>query len=279
MKIANFSVLISIYSKANSDHFKLALDSLFLQTLMPSDFVIVCDGPITPELEQQISDFKLKYAVNDKINVEIVRLSKNMGLGHALNIGLEYCRHNIVARFDSDDICFVNRFEKQYLYFIKNEVDVLGTFMEEFNIEPKDKCQYHIQPINHSDILKKSKYLNPICHPTVMFNKMKVIKYGSYKDMPLFEDFFLWIRLLKNGLIFQNLNEPLVYFRVGDNMISRRSGLKYFIHEFNFYRASFTIGHINIFQFIIILFGKFLIRILPSRMLAVIYKIISRRSK
>lgn len=279
MVVADFSVLISIYIKADPSHFRLALNSLVRQTLQPSEFVIVCDGPITDDLERIISDFHAVYKNDPRININLVRLPVNKGLGMALRVGLNACKNKIVARFDADDICFEERFEKQYHYFVKNGIDVLGTFMEEFKVFPGDTSQYHIQPTEHIDIVSKSKYFNPICHPTVMFDKTKVIKHGSYDHMPLFEDYYLWIRLLQNNLVFANLPLPLVYFRVGDNMILRRSGLNYYRCEFDFYKAALKIHHISIIQFLSIVGIKFFLRILPPAVLLFVYKIFSRKTK
>ena len=42
-----------------------------------------------------------------------------MGLGNALNNGLKYCKNDIVARMDSDDIAVPERMELQLEAFIK----------------------------------------------------------------------------------------------------------------------------------------------------------------
>lgn len=46
-----YSVLMSVYSKENPAWLKLAIESIQDQTLPTSDFVLVCDGPLTPELD------------------------------------------------------------------------------------------------------------------------------------------------------------------------------------------------------------------------------------
>jgi len=54
----NFSVLIAVYQKENPEFLKLALESIwFQQTLQPSEIVLVCDGPLTKELNQVINVF------------------------------------------------------------------------------------------------------------------------------------------------------------------------------------------------------------------------------
>jgi len=45
-----FSVLMSLYIKEKSDFFDLAMKSIYEQTLLPSEVVIVHDGPLTNDL-------------------------------------------------------------------------------------------------------------------------------------------------------------------------------------------------------------------------------------
>ena len=104
-----YSVLMSVYSKENPAWLKLAIESIQDQTLPTSDFVLVCDGPLTPELDGVIAE---KHCQMGEI-LMVVRLEKNMGLGNALNEGIRHCRNDLVARMDSDDIAYPDRCEKQ----------------------------------------------------------------------------------------------------------------------------------------------------------------------
>ena len=52
---------------------------------------------------------------------------KNQGLAHALNYGLQFVETELVARMDSDDICFSARFEKQIAQFeVDSSIEILG---------------------------------------------------------------------------------------------------------------------------------------------------------
>lgn len=92
-----YSVLMSVYSKENPAWLKLAIESIQDQTLPTSDFVLVCDGPLTPELDGVIAE---KHCQMGEI-LMVVRLEKNVGLGNALNEGIKHCRNELVARMDS----------------------------------------------------------------------------------------------------------------------------------------------------------------------------------
>ena len=125
-----FSVLMSVYAKENPEHFWLALHSnLVEQTLLPDEMVLVCDGPLTPELDAVIAEYQEKCPAILRVH----RLSENGGLGKALNSGMEQCRYDWIARADSDDVCDAHRFEIQMNYLQEHpEVDILGSCIDEF---------------------------------------------------------------------------------------------------------------------------------------------------
>ena len=78
-----FSVLICVYGGDNALHFDQAMNSVFKQTLLPDEVVLVVDGPVDTNIQKIID----KYKKNDYLKV--VQLEKNMGLGIARNIGLK----------------------------------------------------------------------------------------------------------------------------------------------------------------------------------------------
>lgn len=264
-----FSVLLSVYFRDNADHLYLALESLFQQTLKPDEIVLVQDGPLTAELYNVINF----YISKNEIDFQVVALSENIGLGLALHAGLQLCQHNIVARMDSDDICCADRFEKQLAYFNQNaDVSVLGSAVEEFNMEPGDLSRFRRLPSTYSDILQFSKYRNPVNHPTVVFRKDHVLKVGSYMDMPLFEDYYLWIRVLINGYKMANLDDVLLRFRIGNDMIGRRHGISYLKKEIRFLRTVRSAGYLSFLEYIFSLTTKIPLRLLPKKTLERIYK-------
>lgn len=108
-----FSVLISVYKSDNPEHLETALKSIWdNQILKPDQIVLVQDGPVGDEIVNIINNFKA--ILDDKLS--FLELSVNLGLARALNEGLRLCKYDLIARMDSDDICFPNRFEKQIAF-------------------------------------------------------------------------------------------------------------------------------------------------------------------
>ena len=104
-----YSALMSVYEKEKPEYLKASIQSMLDQTVPPADFVIVCDGPLSPELTEVLEVFR---AERPQL-FQIVPLEKNGGLGPALNEGMKYCKYSLIARMDSDDISMPKRCERQ----------------------------------------------------------------------------------------------------------------------------------------------------------------------
>ena len=269
-----FSVLIPVYVKETPSYFNKALESITLQSLLPDEIVIVADGPLSKELDEVINIYTKQFP--DIFN--IIRLPKNMGMGVAMNTGLKNCKYEWVARMDSDDIARTNRFEKQIKYIEEHpEIDVLGSFAEEFISEIGDFAKIRVLPTSHQDILRFTKKRCPINHMTVMYRRTKAIEAGGYWENRIFEDYNLWYEMLKRSCRFANLPNVLIDVRVGNNMVDRRRGLSYFRQEFNFFKQMRNEGFINVINFITVVSVRFISRILPKFILEKIYYLLLRR--
>ena len=165
-KGTKLSVLMSIYSKDNPDYLKQSLSSLSNQSKVASEVVLVQDGPISQDIVDVINDYK------DKLNINIICLEKNCGLAMALNAGLPHCRHEIIARMDSDDISLPTRFEKQIAFMEATpDIDVCSAWISEYDRTMTHKVSIRKVPMDHESIIRFAKRRNPINHPAVMFRK------------------------------------------------------------------------------------------------------------
>lgn len=204
----SYSVLMSVYGKENPKYLQAAIESVLCQTLVPSEVVLVKDGPLTNELESVISYYKTPL-------LKLIALPNNRGLSNALNIGLKYCTNELVARMDTDDICFLDRYEKQVRFLQSHpEIDIVGTYATQI-----DECGTIMNklikvPIEHEDIIRLI-WTCPMNHPTVMFRKDKILSVNGYNSAagPRQDDYDLWFRCVEKGLRFANIPEPLLYYR------------------------------------------------------------------
>ena len=265
-----FSVLLSVYYKENPEFLEKSIESIYFgQILKPDEIILVEDGPLTEELYSTIEN--LKNQIGKEI-LKTIKLEKNMGLGNALKIGVEKCSNELIARMDTDDIAYPNRFEEQIKYF-KNypETDVLGTFMSEFTGNINNIICIKDAPDNKIDMKKYMKLRDPVNHPSVMFKKSKVLEAGNYKEIFLNEDSYLWGRMLSKGCVFRNICEPLVYFRTTNDTYKRRGGWKYIKAEYGLQKEFLKLGIINKVEFLRNITLKNTIRLIPNNLRKFIY--------
>lgn len=219
----NYSVLMTMYKKDNPAHARLAIDSMLNQTVKTNDFVLVCDGPLTKELDELID----VYQKNNAGIFNVVRFEENKGLGAALRYGVNICKNDLIARMDDDDIAKLNRCEIELKVFEEHpEVSIVGAYMNEFEENPNEVLRVKTVPVEQADILRFAKRRNPFNHSTVMFKKQDIIMVGNYSEMRTNQDVDLWVRALNKGLIGINVSESLVDFRFDSNTYQRRKDWK-----------------------------------------------------
>lgn len=265
-----FSLLMSVYKKENVAYFIDAMESILHQTRMPNEIILVKDGPLTQELEEVIQ----KYQANYPDLLKVLSLPKNVGLGSALNQGLELCRFEFVARMDTDDIAHPKRFEKQLNFLQQHpQTDVLGSWICEFETIPDMPFSFRKPPLQHPKILSYAQYSNPINHMSVIFRKHTIIDAGNYQPMDGMEDYYLWVRVIQKGGLFANIPEILIYARTGISMIARRQGIDYFKKEIYLQQKFLNIGYISYPRFFLNLLIRALPRLFPISILNIVYKI------
>jgi len=269
-----FSVLMSVYKNENPTFFDLSLESnLRFQTLVPDEFVLICDGDLTSELEAVIQ----KY-INLFPEVMKVFRKENGGLGKALNYGLPKCSYSIVARSDSDDVCAHNRFEKQMKFLEEHkDIGIIGSNIDEFDNDWEKPINIKTMPLTHEELYEMAKFRNPLNHMSVMMRKDEVIRLGSYRHIPYIEDYELWVRAMINGIRISNIGEVLVHARTGNGMIKRRGTKKYIKswHILNKYMVDN--GMIGFFTYIRNMFSICCFVFLPGKLKEYLYKKILRK--
>lgn len=222
-KQQTYSVLMAVYKKEDPVFFRQSIESMIEQTLPFTDFVLVCDGPLTKALERVIHWAEERLGER----FQCIRLKENRGLGNALRIGVPRCRCSVIARMDSDDISRPDRCEKQFRILERDGYSIVSGTLQEFAETPGDLQRFRILPRTSAEIREYAKKRNPFNHPCVMYRKEDVLKAGNYQDFPGFEDYCLWVRMLMEGAEGYNIQEPVLDMRAGHGMYSRRGGISY----------------------------------------------------
>ena len=222
---SQFSVLMSLYVKEKAEYADQCFQSLLRQTVQASEWVIVEDGPLTPELYALLD----RYQKENPGLIRRVPLEKNRGLGLALRTGVPECSFELIARMDTDDIAREDRFERQLKEFAADpELDICGSHIIEFEGTADNELARRKVPLTHDEIVEYQKTRSAFNHMTVMYRKSAVLRAGNYEHCPLMEDDMLWVRMILSGSKCSNIDDYLVYARTGTAMIERRGGWGYF---------------------------------------------------
>ena len=264
-----FTVLQSVYKSDNPVFLSQSLQSIADNSIQPACVVLVKDGVLTPELETVISEWK------DKIPLKVVGYENNQGLAHALNYGLQFVETEFVARMDSDDIAYKNRFEKQITYMEENpEIALSSGYISEFDDNDMIPKSIRRVPLLYDEIVSYLKKRNAFNHMAVCFRKSAVLAAGGYQEVPYFEDYDLWIRIVQKGYKVSNIPELLVNARIGNDMIGRRHGFAYSQYEINFLKRQLKSGFISKCEYRKLVVKRVPVRLLPKKILKTIYKLL-----
>ena len=265
--IEAYSVLMSVYAKEKPENLRQSLESMFAQDPVTDDFVLVCDGPLTGELDRVIAEYEAAYPASFRP----LRFAENRGLGPSLRDGLLACRNDLVARMDSDDISLPDRCRKQLALFeARPELKICGGAIAEFMGSPENTLSVRSLP-GSGELAAYARLRNPFNHMTVMFRKSAVLAAGSYRDAPLFEDYDLWLRMLGQGWVGDNLPDILVLARV-DGMHSRRGGAAYLKKAAAFRRQMLRNGYCSGFEYVYALSACAAVYLMPNRLRQWIYR-------
>lgn len=275
MENNKYSFLISVYKKEHPEFLKVALDSMVNQTLKPSEIVLICDGPLTEDLNHIIDDYNKKYP-----NVfNIIRLENNVGLGVALSVGVNHCSNELIARMDSDDYSDPNRMKVTIEYLTENpDTDLVGTNCVEFEEDIDNPISLREMPISHEEIVKYSKTRNPYVHPSVTFKKTKLLEAGNYRHYLWIEDYDMWVRMILVGAKCANIPQTLTYMRINDDFYRRRGGFKYMRAILKFKKEMYRIKYITFRQYLKTSFATIVMSFLPNFIRKRMYKKVLRKS-
>lgn len=251
-----FTVVMAVYKDDCKDYLSDSLSSLFHQTTPPNEILIVVDGPIPQDLCQYIC------TVQNNPLIRVLRSENNIGPGPARHMAIINARYPIIAIMDADDISHPDRFEIE-LSYLQSGYDVVGAWITEFT---DDTNHRHIRktPLEHDQIEKYAHIKNPMNNVTVMMKKSSYLAVGGFNNIRGFEDYDLYVRMLKYGYKFVNIPISLCNVRTGADMYKRRGGLKLISIEvsvlYRFYKYEFY----SFFDFIRGLIVRITVRMLPN---------------
>ncbi len=267
-----YSVLMTVYKSDNPLFIREAIDSMLHQTIRTNDFVIVCDGLLTNEIDNLLDGYSKDY--KDIIN--LIRLKENVGLGAALQQGVLLCKNELIARMDDDDISMPDRCEKEMDVLKNSDLSIVGSYVKEFYNNQYEEGRIKKVPARYDEIIKFSRRRNPFNHSTVMFRKNDLIQAGNYSNMRTNQDVELWVRMLNNGYKGENITEPLVNFRFNRDTYSRRKEIKNIKLMIELWRDFWKKKYCSFVDYLYVLSTQLFIAIAPVKVTELLYELIRK---
>lgn len=264
-----YSVLMSLYKKEKPEYLKLAIDSMLNQTVKPDEIVVVEDGPLTDELYKVLDEYAMLVRVRNKVN---------LGLGLALNVGLNVCSNELVARMDTDDCSKPNRCEKQLQrFFEKPYLSIVGSHIDEFVDDISNVVSQRKVPISTEEIYQYAKKRSAFNHPAVMYSKTAVLDNNGYADLKRNQDVDLFGRMQFNGYKAENIDEALLWFRCSDELAKRRKSWQNTSSYIATIRKFWKMGYSSFVDYAIVGIAQMGMYLMPVKAQDFIYKKLLRK--
>lgn len=264
------TVLMSVYEGDSAFFLSQALQSVWdSQVVKPDQIVLVQDGPLTSELYGVVALWKERLGSL----LTLVVLEQNKGLGVALNEGLKFCKYDLVARMDADDISLPQRFKIQ-LSFMRENSDVAASSadIEEFDEALLTSKGFRRLPTGQADIIRFAKRRSPLNHIPSIYRKSVVENVGGYPPLRKAQDYALWTTLLVKGYKLSNQSVVLAHIRAGEGLVERR-GWSYFKYEWDLLKYQRRIGFLSRKDFFYNAFLKGGVRLSPRFIKRFVYRV------
>jgi glycosyltransferase EpsE len=222
MNVPKISVLMGIYN--NEKTLSEAVDCIINQTYTNWELILCDDGSKdrTYEVAQMLctKDYRIK----------LIKNKQNMGLAATLNHCLKYAQGEYIARMDGDDLCVLNRFQKEIDFLNSHkEYALVSSGMNFFDEDGIYGNLIYMEKPQVKDFVRGSQF----CHASCMIKKDALLQLGGYdisKKSERIEDYDLWIRLYRTGYKGYNIPEVLYSMRDDRNAYHRRK-MKYRVNE------------------------------------------------
>ena len=216
------SIIIPIYNAKK--WIKDTIENILNQTYDNFELILVDDN-------SKDGTQKILKQYENKSNIKIIYLEKNVGPGIARNIGLKYAKGRYICFQDADDLWEKDKLEKQIRFMKKGEYAFSYTGFKYIKENNKLKTVHIPEKLNYEEALKDIRILTN----SVMFDLEKIdIDLLKMKNINA-EDIATWFNILKKGYTAYGLDEPLVFYRLRKDS---RSGnkLKSAKDRWNIYR-------------------------------------------
>ena len=190
-----------------------ALASIAGQTVQPSAVVVVDDGSRDDTADRA-------EAWRDHLPIDVVRLPENGGIGAASAVALGRARSPLVAHLDADDAWFPDHLEVMLATFARCPGIVTA---QELVWAPGTALR--TSPAPGRAVPPAARQLRGIIDHNfvfagVLFARQEGERAGGYRDIRVGEDWDLWIRMIRSGVVVTRTDHPTYLYRMRADSLS-----------------------------------------------------------
>ncbi len=188
--------------------------SVQAQTYTNWEMIVVddCSSDDTCAVVEQFSE--------SDVRVRLIRQQKNGGPAVARDTALMHANGRYIAFLDSDDLWFPTKLQHQLRFMESVGAAISFTRFRRIS-EGGDVCGRLIsvpERLTYNQLLKNT----AMATSTVLIDRQKT---GSFRmTRTYYDDYALWLDILKRGFIAHGLQEDLMRYRVVGKSVSRNKG-------------------------------------------------------
>jgi glycosyltransferase involved in cell wall biosynthesis len=202
---APVSVIIPCYRCA--DTIKRAVHSVWSQTLLPQEIILIDDG--SDDAETTLAAMVQLKSSSGNTPIRILSLEKNVGPAGARNAGWEASTQCYLAFLDADDAWHPGKLEAQYGWMqLHPNVALCGHISQKLAHEsamPMVPVHFSARRIKNSSLI----FTNYFPTRTVMLKRDIPLRFPTEKRYA--EDYLLWLSIVYAGYEAWLMNAPWAY--------------------------------------------------------------------
>jgi len=207
MKIV-VSIIIPFYK--NIKLLKKTINSVFNQTFKKYEIIVIHDNP-----KEVKSNFLEIF--KSKKNLRIIYNKKNLGAGLSRNKGIKISKGKYIAFIDSDDKWNSNKLQKQINFMEKYGYLATHTSYDRVNLNGKLISTRVAKNLDYHGLLNSC----DIGLSSVVVKKSILLKQTVFPNIKTKEDYVLWLKIAKTGVIFHGMKPRLMKWCNNPNSLSK----------------------------------------------------------